>query len=280
MTQHLGLPIPSPAIMEKIGTRFRRAVTAFADAERIPIVRFNKGDRKLEVMRPPPGRAGRDRPVRGRGDRGGPGVPERVRGAPNGRHPTASRGSPSPRPTGGSPASTSTCGTPTSGPAFIKVCAYFPYPIKVWLNGHEWAKRQATQAGIGFTELSNGFATCDDPAALQAICDRLGPGTIDGVLRTLDEHAAAAAERRRPGCGYWWELSMRQIEVSRTMVFDAPRHARGFFEALVVDNLDVGPTRHRRADLPRPASTADTAARSSSAVRPRPRWSPATPRSP
>ena len=27
------------------------------------------------------------------------------------------------------------------GPAFIKACAYFPYPIKVWLNGHEWAVR-------------------------------------------------------------------------------------------------------------------------------------------
>jgi len=33
---------------------------------------------------------------------------------------------------------------------------------------------------------------------------------------------------------------MRQIEVSRTLVFDAPRHARGFFEALVADNLDIG----------------------------------------
>jgi hypothetical protein len=61
------------------------------------------------------------------------------------------------------------------GPAFIKLCAWFPYPIKVWANGHEWAKRQAAKAGIGFTELSNGFAACDDPAALQAICDRLGP---------------------------------------------------------------------------------------------------------
>ena len=33
---------------------------------------------------------------------------------------------------------------------------------------------------------------------------------------------------------------MRQIEVSRTLVFDAPRRARAFFEALVADNLDVG----------------------------------------
>jgi hypothetical protein len=33
---------------------------------------------------------------------------------------------------------------------------------------------------------------------------------------------------------------MRQVQISRTIVFDAPRHARGFFEALVADNLDIG----------------------------------------
>jgi hypothetical protein len=35
-------------------------------------------------------------------------------------------------------------------------------------------------------------------------------------------------------------LRDRQVEVSRTLVFDAPRHARGFFEALIADNLDLG----------------------------------------
>ena len=126
------------------------------------------------------------------------------------------------------------------GPAFIKICTYFPYPIKVWLNGHEWAKRQATRAGIEFSELSNGFATCADPAALQAICDRLGPGAI-GVFfeRWMSRLPLPLTEHDR-AAGYWWELSMRQVEVSRTLVFDAPRHARSFFEALVVDNLDIG----------------------------------------
>jgi hypothetical protein len=33
---------------------------------------------------------------------------------------------------------------------------------------------------------------------------------------------------------------MRQVETSRTIVFDAPRHARSFFEALVADNLELG----------------------------------------
>ena len=33
---------------------------------------------------------------------------------------------------------------------------------------------------------------------------------------------------------------MRQVEVSRTLVLDAPRRARAFFEALVADNLGIG----------------------------------------
>ena len=35
------------------------------------------------------------------------------------------------------------------GPGFIKVCTYFPYPMKIWVNGHEWAKRQAAKPGSG-----------------------------------------------------------------------------------------------------------------------------------
>ena len=31
MTAHLGLRIPSPAVMERIGTRFRRGARAFAE---------------------------------------------------------------------------------------------------------------------------------------------------------------------------------------------------------------------------------------------------------
>jgi hypothetical protein len=40
--------------------------------------------------------------------------------------------------------------------------------------------------------------------------------------------------------GYWWHLSMRQVEVSRTVVLDTPRRARAFFEALVADNIGIG----------------------------------------
>jgi hypothetical protein len=52
MTQHLGKPIPSPALMEHIGTRFRKAVESYALANGIPWVRFGKDDRKIGVMQP------------------------------------------------------------------------------------------------------------------------------------------------------------------------------------------------------------------------------------
>src|SRR5215472_6577080 len=52
MTQHLGMPIPSPALMEKIGAKFRQAVASFAEANHVTWVRFAKDDRKAEVMAP------------------------------------------------------------------------------------------------------------------------------------------------------------------------------------------------------------------------------------
>src|SRR5262249_27824621 len=89
------------------------------------------------------------------------------------------------------------------------------------------AKQQAEAEGLAFTELANGFSTCSHPARLQAICDRLGPEQIQAFFdRWMDviPTPLGLPERER---GYWWELSMRQVEVSRTLVFDAPRRARG-----------------------------------------------------
>ena len=239
MTAHLGNPIPSPAIMEKIGTAFRAAVERFAADNHIPVVRFGRDDRKVEVMRPYLVRQART----GRCGVAAIGIAQEFQNVFAATKRIGDNGVPwfsffkADRRV--------TCfyfylWDADFGPAFIKICAYFPYPIKVWLNGHEWAKRQATKAGIGFTELSNGFATCADPAALQAICDRLGPGTI-GVFfeRWMSRLPVPLTEHDR-AAGYWWELSMRQVEVSRTVVFAAPRQARCFFEALVADNLDIG----------------------------------------
>ena len=67
---------------------------------------------------------------------------------------------------------------PDWGGAFWKTNAYAPWPVWIWLNGHTWAQRQSSRAGIGYTALDNGFRDCEHPAALQKICDRLGSGAV------------------------------------------------------------------------------------------------------
>ena len=244
-TRHRGDPIPSPALMEKNGNRFRREVRAFAEANNVPILALKKpdrsrwDDRKLDHVRPLLERAeragrfgvvaivatqefqwvftGKDR-YPGQGGVSYDFVKEERR-----------------------------VGTyyfyvldADFGPGFIKLCTYFPYPAKVWCNGHEWAKRQAERAGVAYTALGNGFATCGDRAALQDICDRFGPAELQGFFdHWMAVIPAPLTQADRAG-GYWWELSMRQVEVSRTLVFDDPRRARGFFEALVTDNIGIG----------------------------------------
>jgi hypothetical protein len=74
-TAHLGYPIPSPAIFDKIGTAFRAAVDRFADDEHIPVVRFAKTDRKIDRMRPYLAADGRPRRVLRLGPHGPTGIP-------------------------------------------------------------------------------------------------------------------------------------------------------------------------------------------------------------
>jgi hypothetical protein len=238
--EHRGMPIASPAVFEQIGARFRDGMRRFAEANHIPVVRFRRGERKVEVMRPHLDQAARS----GRSQVAAIGVDQefqvvwtaRKRDTDPAKVPQFSFTKEQRRVT----VFYVYVWDEDFGPAFIKICSYFPYPIKVWVNGHEWAKRQATKAGIAFTELSNGFATCDDPAALQAICDRLGPGVIRVFFERWTSRLPLPLTTVDRDAGFWWDLTMRQVETSRTIVLQAPRHARSFFEALVADNLDLG----------------------------------------
>ena len=245
LTAHLGFPIPSPALLEKIGNRFRREVKAFAAEHGVPILRLKKpdrtrwDDRKLDHVRPYLDRA----EAAGR-----TGVVAIVQAQEFQWVFSAKNRS-------NKPGIVSFDFVKEDrrvgmyyfyvldadfGPGFIKICTYFPYPAKVWLNGHEWAKRQARHEGVRFSELANGFSSCDDPVALQGICDRFGPRDIEAFFArwtSVIPTPFTDADRR---AGYFYELSMRQVEVSRTLVFDDPRRARSFFESLVQDNIGIG----------------------------------------
>lgn len=126
------------------------------------------------------------------------------------------------------------------GPFFLKFCTYFPYPAKFCLNGHEYAKKQLQAEGIAFTALDNGFATCENPERLQAICEQLTPEVIDQCARKWLRRLPHPFDEKDRLAGYSYQISMLQVEFSLTQVLDRPVHGRIFFEQVIRENIDIG----------------------------------------
>jgi hypothetical protein len=178
---HRGQPFASSALMEPISRAFVQAIEQFVRAARVPLVTFEKGQRKDTVAAPYRARfTGREgvlfvgkaqeklwtfRTLKRR---------NAVTGAP---YPWLYR--------------TSVLVNhyyfylvdAEFGPLFIKFAAYFPYPVKLCLNGHEYLKRQLTQAGIAFEALDNGIRACAQPRRVQALADGLSAEKIDRLFR-------------------------------------------------------------------------------------------------
>jgi hypothetical protein len=242
LTQHLGKPVASPALFKQIGERFSCAVKSFAETNGIPVLHLNTpdrsrwDDRKVDHVRDYVDKAT------------GPGVvaivvAQEVQRVFMGYRRRPKQDGPQFRFDKADRRVTVYYFyvlDPAFGLGFIKICSYFPYPLKMWVNGHDWAKRQAAGEGLAFTELANGFANCEDAGRLQTICDRLSPAKLQAFFNYWIIRIPCPFTRADRLAGYWWQLSMRQVEVSRTMVLDAPRRARAVFETLVADNIGIG----------------------------------------
>ena len=126
------------------------------------------------------------------------------------------------------------------GPFFLKFCSYFPYNAKLCLNGHEYAKRQLERAGIRYQALDNGIQSGADPKRLQGICDSLSAEKIDALLRKWLRRLPHPFPARDRQAGFRYQISILQIELSLTQVLDRPVSGRIFFEDVIRENLDIG----------------------------------------
>ena len=236
--RHRGHPFASSALMDPISKAFVAAIHTFVHAQGVPLITFEKGQRKDDVMAEHltrftapegvvfVGRAQEKTPVvrteKRRNPVTGQAYPWLVRSTAMVNHFYfyAVDGD--------------------FGPFFLKFGTYFPYNGKLCLNGHEYVKRQLTQRGIPYEALDNGILSCEDPRRVQAICDGLSAAKLEAFarkwLRRLP-HPFTAADQR---AGYRYALSILQAEFSLTQVLDRPVTGRVFFEEVIRENLDVG----------------------------------------
>jgi hypothetical protein len=234
---HLGNPIPSPALFRPIHDRFLTAVEAFASQHRIPTVQFKPGQRKDDIVAEYRARFTHREGVVVLGT-----AQEKMRAFKAHKRRTA---------TGSVTFDFSRQAVAVKhfyfyvqdrdgGPAFLKIGTYVPYPVKLCLNGHEWVKQRLHRQRLRFTSLDNGFLACPNPAALQAACDALGPADVQAFFDRWSHRLPWPLTPADCAAGYDHRLAISQLEVSLTDVFDRPVHGRHFFEALIRENLDLG----------------------------------------
>ena len=231
---HRGYPVPSPACLQQIGDAFRRKVASFAEANHIPVVPLKAADRNIEVMQPYLDAAA----SAGRSQVAAIGVaqePQRVfiarkRDTDPGKCPQFSFDKKDRRVT----VYYFYLWDAGFGPAFIKVCTYCPWPLKIWVNGHEWAKQQAARPGSAspscptalppatIPPCSRGSATCCSPA----------PSRCSSSAGCRGSRCRSAAADQQ--AGYWWELSMRPgRDLPHHRVHRSRATPAAFFEALI-----------------------------------------------
>lgn len=126
------------------------------------------------------------------------------------------------------------------GPLFIKFGSYFPYPVKVCLNGHEFLLRQLAKAGVAHEALDNGLLSCADPAMAQRIAAGLDERAIAGVFAKWMSRLPHPFPGDDRAAGYDYNLSILQAEFALTQVFDRPLTGRRFFEQIIKDNVTLG----------------------------------------
>jgi len=220
LCQHRGEEIPRYELLGKMTREFVSAIERMAEDRHIPVVQFEKGQRKETIAEPYFAQAallGREGVVLV----GFAQEKANVFGAPTKKQRQRGRF-----------AATRRSAYPNHvylyiwdrdfGPSFIKFCTFAPFSVRVCLNGHMWLRQHLQRSGHHVEPLDNGIAAVDDVAALRRLCRRFGPAHIqrffDRWMYRLP-NPFTAADRR---AGYTYQLSTLQLEVARTEVFDRP----------------------------------------------------------
>jgi hypothetical protein len=136
-SQHRNQPIASPVLFQKMGEAFRHGVASFAKRHQIPIIRFARHDRQIDMIQPYFKAATQSGVI-------AIGLAQEFQSVLTAYDRSAKAGE------------FKAAGTRYAfvkedrrvtvyyfyiadaefGLGFIKLCAYFPYPGKVWVNGH------------------------------------------------------------------------------------------------------------------------------------------------
>jgi len=235
---HRGATVASSALMHPITKRFIAGIEAFAQRLDVPLIRFDKGQRKDDIAKAYLADFDEQEGVLFIGKAQEKASVFRTVARYNAN--TGQRYAALVRATAMINHYYFYCVDRDFGPFFLKFCSYFPYTAKLCINGHEYLKRQLDKRGIAHEPLDNGLLSCEDPKRAQRLCDGLSAHKIEDLFRKWLHRLPNPFNHKDFRAGYAYQLSILQAEFSLTQVLDRPVTGRIFFEEVIRENLDIG----------------------------------------
>src|SRR2546427_12799200 len=127
------------------------------------------------------------------------------------------------------------------GRMFVRICPYFPFPIRICLNQHHWLAQRMRREDIRFRQSDNAFSQCSDPVALQRFADSL---TADNIQRCGDKWLQQLipffTERERRSAAVQHRLLFSQVEYCDHLIFSRRASLDRMAERLLDANRTIG----------------------------------------
>jgi len=101
----------------------------------------------------------------------------------------------------------------------IRLQAWLPYSIQIYVNGHEWLAKELDKEGIGYTKIDNAFIQIDDCERAQEIADKFSKRRWEKKFDVFANRINPLMEGMLQGFKYYWVTD--QAEYATDIMFES-----------------------------------------------------------
>lgn len=113
----------------------------------------------------------------------------------------------------------------------VRLQAWFPFDIQVYVNGHHWLERQLVRQRLAFTSLDNALLSVSDPQQAQALADRFVRLRWDSILNRWAKRFNPLLRDVFKGMRYRWFVD--QVEVATDIIFRSASALQPLYQRLL-----------------------------------------------
>jgi len=113
----------------------------------------------------------------------------------------------------------------------VRIQTWFPMPIQIYVNGHEWLAHKLAANGVRYSKLDNAFAWIDDMARAQKFADRFANQNWPRILAHYAKLVTPQMQDILQGTEHYWVTD--QSELSTDILFKSRQQLSELYPELL-----------------------------------------------